>query len=260
MNRHISLKMLIPYLCRMLPTFSIIIPSRFASTRFPGKPLADIGGKSMIQRVWDAAISVKEASHVIVATDDEKIFTHVGSFGNVVNTDSSHPSGTDRCQEAYRKSNMLSEVIVNLQGDEPFIKPEQIMALVMMFQDPKVQIATLKKEIFDAEEIDNPNIVKVVTDKNNRALYFSRSRIPYMRGIDENMQYYRHIGMYAYRANILEEICQLAPSALENTEKLEQLRWLENGFHIAVAETHWQSPAVDTPEDLEKAIAFFHSL
>jgi len=241
----------------MHPSFCIIIPARYASTRFPGKPLADISGKTMIHRVWDAASTVKDALMVIVATDDDAILDHVSQFGKAIRTGSHHPSGTDRCFEAFQNSGIVADVIVNLQGDEPFIKPEQILALVSMFQNPDVQIATLKKEIFDASEMDDPNVVKVVTDIHNKALYFSRSRIPYMRDVDPKMQYYRHIGMYAYRKNSLAEITQLAPSALENTEKLEQLRWLENGYHIAVAETFWQSPAVDTPEDLEKAIAFF---
>lgn len=239
-----------------MPSFCIIIPARYASTRFPGKPLADIGGKSMIRRVWEAARSVEGAKDVIIATDDERIYEHASAFAHVVYTSPEHPSGTDRCNEAYLKSNVNADILVNLQGDEPFIKPEQVLALVKMFNDPGVQIATLKKEIFNAEEIDNPNVVKVVTDAFNRALYFSRSRIPYMREKDEKMQYYRHIGMYAYRSAALQAITKLPTSPLENTEKLEQLRWLENGYHIAVAETHWQSPAIDTPADLEKAIAF----
>jgi 3-deoxy-manno-octulosonate cytidylyltransferase (CMP-KDO synthetase) len=236
--------------------FCIIIPARYASTRFPGKPLADIGGISMVQRVWEAASASTDHSGIAVATDDERIASHVGAFGTAIMTSSLHPSGTDRCMEAYEKSGFDADVIVNIQGDEPFIKPEQINALVAMFENPQVQIATLKKNITAEEDIDNPNVVKVVTALDDKALYFSRSRIPYNRENDNDPQYYRHIGMYAYRTLVLKEITQLPPSSLELTEKLEQLRWLENGYHIAVAETQWQSPAVDTPEDLEKARLF----
>lgn len=210
----------------------------------------------MIQRVWDVASGCANHSGVAVATDDARILKHVSGFGEAILTNPDHPSGTDRCYEAFMKSGFDADVIVNLQGDEPFIKPEQIISLVEMFYDPEVQIATLKKEIFSAEEVDNPNVVKVVTDTRGKALYFSRSRIPFLRDGNLGMRYFRHLGMYAYRRESLDKITRLAPSMLEETEKLEQLRWLENGYHIAVAETHWQSPAVDTPEDLEKARAF----
>ncbi|MFN4914637.1 MAG: 3-deoxy-manno-octulosonate cytidylyltransferase [Sphingomonadales bacterium] len=236
--------------------FCILIPARYGSTRFPGKPLADIGGMSMIKRVWTAASSCVNHSGIAVATDDERIQEHVNTFGTAIMTGIQHPSGTDRCMEAYEKSGMDADIIVNIQGDEPFIRGEQIMALISMFESPDVQIATLKKAITDESEADNPNVVKVVTDVHDKALYFSRSRIPFSRENDTKTTYYRHIGMYAYRASVLSEITKLQPSHLELTEKLEQLRWLENGYHIAVAETHWQSPAVDTPEDLEKATDF----
>lgn len=240
----------------MHPSFCIIIPARYASTRFPGKPLADIDGKSMIERVYDAAKNVGGAVDVIVATDDERIRAHAAQFAKVVMTNSNHPSGTDRCAEAFALSNIPCDVVVNLQGDEPFIKPSQVRDLVQLFENAAIQIATLKKELFDHDQIDDPNVVKVVTDTMGKALYFSRSRIPYLRDNANGPRSFKHIGMYAYRVETLMEITRLKPTMLEETEKLEQLRWLENGYHIAVAETHWQSPAVDTPEDLEKAIAF----
>lgn len=236
--------------------FCIIIPARFGSTRFPGKPLADLDGVSMIRRVWDAASSCAGHSGIAVATDDERIASHVNHFGRAIMTSAEHPSGTDRCMEAFEKSGFDADVVVNIQGDEPFIKQEQIISLVALFKNPDVQIATLKKAIVDRDEIDNPNVVKVVTDKKNKALYFSRSRIPFARDVESKTAYFRHIGMYAYRKEALKAITLLPPSFLEETEKLEQLRWLENGYHIAVGETHWQSPAVDTPEDLERAKAF----
>lgn len=210
----------------------------------------------MIHRVWDCARACPGSSGVAVATDDVRIAEHVQSFGLAIMTADHHPSGTDRCHEAYIRSGFQADIVVNIQGDEPFIKPEQVLALVEMFQDPQVQIATLKKEIYDAADIDNPNVVKVVCDNRGRALYFSRSRVPYMREGHDHLRYFRHIGMYAYRASVLADITGLKPTVLEETEKLEQLRWLENGYHIAVAETQWQSPAVDTPADLEAAIAF----
>ncbi len=240
----------------MQPRFCIIIPARYESTRFPGKPLAEIGGKSMIQRVYEVAKAVPFASEVIVATDDARIYNHVANFGQAVYTSNQHPSGTDRCCEAYANSGSDAEIIVNIQGDEPFIKPEQVLALIELFKDESVQIATLKKEITSLSDIADPNQVKVVCDVYQKALYFSRSPIPFNRNNDSGIQYFRHLGMYAYRKKALFEIADLAPSILENAEKLEQLRWLENGYHIAVAETQWQSPAVDTPEDLEKARQF----
>lgn len=244
----------------MLPSFCIIIPARFASTRFPGKPLADIDGKSMIRRVYDAARSVGGADDVFVATDDDRIQSHASEFSKVLMTSKEHPSGTDRCAEAFFQSKIQCDVVVNLQGDEPFIKPSQVRELLRLFENPQVQIATLKKEIFDKDQIDDPNIVKVVTDTKNRALYFSRSRIPFQRDTDSAQRYFRHLGMYAYRSEILMEITRLTPTELEQSEKLEQLRWLENGYNIAVAETHWQSLSIDTPEDLQKAIEFLRSV
>ncbi|MBL7812421.1 MAG: 3-deoxy-manno-octulosonate cytidylyltransferase [Bacteroidetes bacterium] len=244
----------------MQSTFSIVIPARYASTRFPGKPLADLNGKTMIRRVFEAASAVPGAQEVIIATDDEKIYDHTHSFARTVLTRPDHPSGTDRCAEILGHLMKPCDVVVNLQGDEPFIRPEQVLQLVGLFSDPGVQIGTLKKALYNAEETDNPNTVKVVCDRRGRALYFSRSRIPYYREPGPEVQYFRHIGMYAYRVGTLQEISGLQPSVLENAEKLEQLRWLEAGYHIAVAETNWQSPAIDTPEDLEKALLFMKNL
>lgn len=240
-------------------SFCIVIPARYQSTRFPGKPLASIGNKSMIRRVYEAAASVEGAEAVMVATDHPLIVNHVAEFGRVINTSAEHPSGTDRCFEAYQQSEINSRIIVNIQGDEPFIKTEQIEALLNLFKNDEVQIATLKKEIVSVIEINDPNIVKVVTGDGGRALYFSRSAIPYNRDNSTGVKYYRHIGMYAYRASVLAEITKLQVSPLEQIEKLEQLRWLEAGYQIYVAETNWQSPAVDTPEDLIKAEEFLKS-
>jgi 3-deoxy-manno-octulosonate cytidylyltransferase (CMP-KDO synthetase) len=238
-----------------------IIPARYASTRFPGKPLAMINGKTMIQRVYEQALSSKLLSKVIVATDDERIKNCVEEFGGtVVMTSQNHKSGTDRCFEAisiFLKENKINkaDVAVNIQGDEPFINPVQIDILCSCFDNNETQIATLIKKIKSPEELLNPNVVKVVTDKTNRALYFSRSAIPYFRGkeigewINYN-DYYKHIGIYAYRLECLEKIAALEMSALEKSESLEQLRWLENGFSIHARITDFESNAVDTPEDL----------
>ena len=256
-----------------------IIPARYASTRFPGKPLADLGGKPMIQRVYEQAKKV--LTTVIVATDDQRIFDSVKSFGGeVVMTSPNHTCGTDRVYEAYQiytaqqqnNSELLNHndtVVVNIQGDEPFIQPEQIQALMDCFP---TEIATLVHP-FGANDtwndLTNPNYVKVAIARENtnlndttigRALYFSRSAIPYLRGVEQTEwllqgQHYRHIGMYAYRADVLQKITQLQPSVLEKLESLEQLRWLENGLTIRVALTHHASIGIDTPEDLQYAIS-----
>ena len=256
-----------------------IIPARYASTRFPGKPLADLGGKPMIQRVYEQAKKV--LTTVIVATDDQRIFDCVKSFGGeVVMTSPNHTCGTDRVYEAYQiySSDLLNSsellnhqdiVVVNIQGDEPFIQPEQIQALMDCFP---TEIATLVHP-FNANDtwndLVNPNYVKVAIARENtnlndttigRALYFSRSAIPYLRGVEQTEwllqgQHYRHIGMYAYRADVLQKITQLQPSVLEKLESLEQLRWLENGLTIRVALTHHASIGIDTPEDLQYAIS-----
>ena len=225
-----------------------IIPSRYASSRFPGKPLVDIGGKTMIRRVYEQAVQAKSLSEVIVATDDESIFKEVQSFGgNVIMTSASHNNGTERCAEIALT--LDADVIINIQGDEPFIHSEQIDLLANLFTDANVQIGTLIKEHALNEELENPARIKVVLNKNMEALYFSRSVIPYLRdGIAH--QYYKHIGIYGYRKNILNEIVKLLPSPLELAESLEQLRWLENGYRIKCAVTTHDSLSVDTPEDL----------
>ncbi|HJB73029.1 3-deoxy-manno-octulosonate cytidylyltransferase [Barnesiella sp. An22] len=239
-----------------------IIPARYASTRFPGKPLADMKGKYMIQRVYEQARKVLD--HVCVATDDDRIFNAVQSFGGeVVMTSAQHRSGTDRCFEAYRTLGGHEDVVINIQGDEPFIKPEQIESLIACFDSPQIQIATLVRP-FEASEgyeaLANPNSPKVVLNERHEALYFSRSVIPYLRGVEPaewlaRHTYYKHIGMYGYRADVLGQITCLPQSSLELAESLEQLRWLQNGYTIKVGITTQETIGIDTPADLEKAIA-----
>ena len=241
-----------------------IIPARYASTRFPGKPLADLGGKPMIQRVYEQA--KKALADVVVATDDERIYNCVKAFGGeVVMTRADHKCGTDRCLEAFEKLSIQGEaVVINIQGDEPFIQPEQIEAIKSCFDDATTQIATLVKPFTEAdgmEALENPNTPKVVMAPDGTALLFSRSVIPYLRGIDKSEWlaqhlHYKHIGMYAYRAQVLKQITQLPQTPMEKAESLEQLRWLENGYKIKVAVCHTASIGIDTPADLERAIAF----
>jgi 3-deoxy-manno-octulosonate cytidylyltransferase (CMP-KDO synthetase) len=236
-----------------------IIPARYASTRFPGKPLVDIGGKTMIQRVYEQA-SKANLQQVVVATDDGRIADVVRAFGGtVVLTGAQHLSGTDRCFEAYTRYDAPFDCIINIQGDEPFIQPEQINLVISCFDSPATQLATLIKQISDPAELLNPNTPKVITDSRQQAIYFSRQPIPYFRGAEpaswlQHHTYYKHIGIYGYRADILEQITRLPPSPLELAESLEQLRWLENGFHIMTARTTQENIGIDTPADLEKAI------
>ncbi len=254
-----------------------IIPARYASSRFPGKPLAEICGKPMIQRVYEQASKVLD--NVIVATDDERIYDCVKAFGGrVYMTSSEHRCGTDRICEAYQLYRQWAigngqwvmgdaeTVVVNIQGDEPFIQPEQIKAVMDCFP---TDIATLAKpytESDDLQELLTPNIVKVVfSQQTGEALYFSRSVIPYLRGVEQiewlrKGQYFSHIGLYAYRADVLMRITQLPQSPLEQAESLEQLRWLENGLKIKVAVSHTKSIGIDTPEDLQQAIEYFQTL
>lgn len=239
-----------------------IIPARYASTRFPGKPLVSIKGKTMIQRVYEQ--TKLALNHVCVATDDQRIAEHVISFGgNVVMTRENHPSGTDRCAEAVLKfeaqNHLKADVVINVQGDEPFIDPQQIRQLNELFDEPETEIATLIKPITDHEALFNPNKVKVVISKKGEALYFSRSCIPFIRGTEkekwmEKNTFYHHIGMYGYRKNVLFELCGLEKGTLEMAESLEQLRWLENGYKINTAITQIEGLSVDTPEDLELLI------
>ncbi len=239
----------------------ILIPARYASTRFPGKPLAEIGGKPVIRHVTEKAMQV--AGDVFVATDDRRIYDCVVNFGGkAVMTSPEHRSGTDRCYEAFCRiagqTEKTFDVVVNIQGDEPFILPEQVTSLLACFEDPEVQIATLAKKFECNDDIFDPNKVKVVCTAGGKALYFSRSAIPFCRGVDgkqwlESTPFYKHVGMYAYRPEVLKEITSLAPGKLEKAESLEQLRWLENGYNIAVRFTDHESIGIDTPEDLEKA-------
>lgn len=241
-----------------------IIPARYASTRFPGKPLVDMAGKPMIQRVYEQAR--KALNEVWVATDDERIEKAVKQFGgNVVMTSDKHRSGTDRCCEAFKKTGSDADVIINIQGDEPFIHVSQIDLLKGCFDNPSVDIATLIKPIpQDADfekDLFNPNIPKVVVNKSFEALYFSRSVIPYVRGKEhtewlKDHTYFKHLGIYAYRTNIISELTQLEPSPLEIAESLEQLRWLENGYKIKTGVTTEETIGIDTPEDMEKALRF----
>ncbi|MDF9829834.1 3-deoxy-manno-octulosonate cytidylyltransferase [Parabacteroides sp. PF5-6] len=241
-----------------------IIPARYASTRFPGKPLADMKGKPMIQRVYEQVCGILDK--VCVATDDQRIVEAVEAFGGeVVLTSDQHRSGTDRCYEAYTLVGEGYDILINIQGDEPFIRPEQIETLKSCFTDPTVDIATLVKPFRADDDFEsalfNANTPKVVFNRNQEALYFSRSIIPYIRGEKHTEwlrthTFYKHIGLYAYRAHVLREITRLPQSALELAESLEQLRWLENGYKIKVGITHQETIGIDTPEDMEKALAY----
>jgi 3-deoxy-manno-octulosonate cytidylyltransferase (CMP-KDO synthetase) len=241
-----------------------VIPARYASSRFPGKPLVDILGKTMIRRVYEQAIKCDQLNRVVVATDDDRIASEVQSFGGeFVMTSSLHPSGTDRCAETARLLNLQDDdVVINIQGDEPFIDPCQIAALCSCFQDETVELATLVKSFRQAEEVHRDSTIKVVLNNQQYALYFSRSVIPFTRevpadGVIPLETYVQHIGIYGYRAATLQKIAQLSPSFLENTEKLEQLRWLENGYRILTARSEHESFSVDTPEDLIKISSHF---
>ncbi len=233
-----------------------IIPARMASTRLPEKPLIDIGGISMIQRVYEQAIKSKVLDKVIVATDHPKIVEHVKRFGgNVQLTSKEHKNGTERCAELIEIIPSSFDVIINIQGDEPFINPSIIDTLATCFNDGEVEIATLAKPYSNRELIEKASIVKVVIDTTNKALYFSRSLIPFNRE-GKTVDYLKHIGIYAYRSKVLKEISMLEESSLEKIELLEQLRWLENGYLIKVAITEHESISIDTPEDLIEAEKF----
>lgn len=238
-----------------------IIPARYASSRFPGKPLTVINGKSMIQRVYEQASKCDSLNKVIVATDDDRIKSAVEAFkGNVILTSENHKSGTDRCSEVVEflgVENQIFDVVVNIQGDEPYINPQQISQVVSCFSNQDVEIATLAKRISSSDELFNTNINKVIFDKAGNAIYFSRHPIPFQQNKPkenwlDNLEYFKHIGIYAYRSKTLSEITALQQSKLEVAESLEQLRWLENGYKIRVVETEYESVAVDTPEDLSK--------
>lgn len=235
-----------------------IIPARYQSTRFPGKPLVDILGKPMIQRVYEQCKKSTLLSEIIVATDDERIASVVKDFGGkVMLTKESHPSGTDRCLEVLENYKEPVDVVINIQGDEPFIDPNQIDSLAKLFGDPKTQIATLIKKISHQEELFNSNVVKAVINKHSEALYFSRQAIPFIRGKEteewlNNFTFNKHIGIYGFKADVLRSIGLLQASSLELAESLEQNRWLENGFSIKTAYTDLESVAIDSPADLLK--------
>lgn len=242
-----------------------IIPARYASGRFPGKPLAMIHGKSMIRRVYEQAMQCQTLDTLVVATDDQRIYDHVAGFGRVVMTGTGHTSGTARCLEAFEKIKAdkkysSSDGIINIQGDEPFIDPGQIDQIIHHLKDPGKHIITLAKKIENEAEIHNANVVKVVFSQSGKAMYFSRAGIPYIRpdGAKEKPAgrgtHYKHLGIYGYRAGILERIVSLPESSLEAAEKLEQLRWMQQDFEIFVEETYTESVAIDTPEDLERVL------
>lgn len=264
-----------------------VIPARYASTRFEGKPLVEIKGKTMIQRVYEQVQKAKNLAKVVVATDDERIFNHVQAFGGeVMMTSTAHQSGTDRCAEVIDKINtdliinslgiknepilfdkitpkrkkITFDAVVNIQGDEPFIDPSQIDKLVEILGNTEGGIATLAKRMDSQEAIHNPNIVKVVFSEKGKALYFSRSPIPFLRSVKiedwhKTSHFYKHIGLYAYSTSILRDIAKLPPSPLERIESLEQLRWLENGYSISVGITDLETIGIDTPNDLEKVLS-----
>lgn len=243
--------------------FIAIIPARYASTRFPGKPLAMLGGKPVIERVYEQVAGVLDDA--VVATDDERIYDAVLAFGGRAEmTSPDHKSGTDRCWEAYLKQGKTYDVVVNVQGDEPFVRASQLEAVKRCFDDPATDIATLVRPFAATdglEALENPNSPKVVLDAQSRALYFSRSVIPYLRGVERSEwlarhTFYKHIGLYAFRTEVLRAVTALPQSALEKAESLEQLRWLENGYKIGVGVTDAETIGIDTPEDLEKAEAF----
>jgi 3-deoxy-manno-octulosonate cytidylyltransferase (CMP-KDO synthetase) len=234
-----------------------IIPARYASTRFPGKPLIEIQGKSMIQRVYEQALKAASLTKVVVATDDERIALAVSNFGGeCILTGETHQSGTDRCAEVSQYFPDFN-IVINIQGDEPFINPKQIDLLVSCFEQRHVQLATLIKEISTNDELFNHNIPKVVTNSKQEAVYFSRQTIPYLRNLEKDKwlnahRFYKHIGIYGYTTPTLHEITKLQPSSLEIAESLEQLRWIENGYAIQTRITTIETIAIDTPEDLDK--------
>lgn len=235
-----------------------LIPSRYGSSRFPGKPLANIMGKSMIRRVYEQACKASSLQKVIIATDDLRILDHVKEWGgNVMMTSTHHASGTDRCQEVLSAQQEDFDIVVNIQGDEPFIDPTQIEKVTECFINQETQISSLAKKITQKEELFSPNCVKVVIGEDDHALYFSRAVIPYLRGIEEEDYlkkglFYKHLGIYAYRASVLNDLCKLPQSILEKAESLEQLRWLSAGYKISMGVTEIEGLSVDTPEDLLK--------
>jgi 3-deoxy-manno-octulosonate cytidylyltransferase (CMP-KDO synthetase) len=238
-----------------------IIPARFASTRFPGKPLVDIAGKTMIQRVMEQVSASNRLDYVLVATDDDRIHQHVQGLGyRSVMTSPAHQSGTDRCAEAWILSGLHADAVINIQGDEPLVEVEQLHQLIDLIQQTDVQIATLIKPIKDLDQLLDFNKVKVVCNGAGRAMYFSRQPIPMCRGYEmeswlQQANYFKHLGIYAYRVEALRQIVSWQPSDLEKTESLEQLRWLEGDMPIHTAVTHIETPSIDTPQDLAALLA-----
>ncbi len=239
-----------------------VIPARYESTRFPGKPLVMLGGKPLIQWVWDGVRSMSGLDDVVVATDDERIATAVRGFGGrAMMTSSNHRSGTDRCCEVVstlKAQDREYDVVLNVQGDEPFVNQEQLYKLINCFVQESVQIATLKTRIRSTEELFSPDNVKVVCNSRGEAIYFSRQPIPYMRGVEQSQwlerhEYYKHVGIYAFRAGIMDRLKVLPPSPLEKCESLEQLRWIEQGYTLRVVETEEANIGIDRPEDLAQA-------
>ncbi|MEZ4720672.1 MAG: 3-deoxy-manno-octulosonate cytidylyltransferase [Flavobacteriales bacterium] len=235
-----------------------IIPARYGSTRFPGKPLIEIQGKSMIQRVYERASKSSALSKVVVATDDERIYKHVEQFGHVVMTSSEHPSGTDRCLEAYKNLGEDYDVVINIQGDEPLLDPDQLDMLASCFEAADCQIATLVTTFKSEELLFDSSKVKVIRDQQGNALYFSRQCIPFQQGREKDWMssynYLQHVGIYAFRSEVLAEVAKLPQSSLEKAESLEQLRWLDNGYSIRVELCDHNGISVDVPEDLNRVI------
>jgi 3-deoxy-manno-octulosonate cytidylyltransferase (CMP-KDO synthetase) len=241
-----------------------IIPARYGSTRFEGKPLALINGKMMIQRVYEQAKKADRLAEVVVATDDERIFNAVVGFGGkAVMTSTNHKSGTDRCREVVDKIGVGFDAVINIQGDEPYINPLQINQIAELISDKDTPLASLCKPISDYDELVSHNAVKVVFDKDGKALYFSRYAIPFMRNVDDDKiwmskrTFYKHIGIYAYKTDVLREVSALPQSGLEMAESLEQLRWLENGYTVRMGVTEFESYSVDVPEDIIKIEKIF---
>jgi 3-deoxy-manno-octulosonate cytidylyltransferase (CMP-KDO synthetase) len=240
-----------------------IIPARYQSVRFPGKPLVDLSGRVMIVRTYEQVSKVKQLTDVLVATDDERIYNTIQAIGGkALMTSSAHVSGTERCADALEQLNpdIKNTVVVNIQGDEPFIQPQQIEELISCFDDANTQIATLVKRIDSEDNLHNPNVVKVVLSNSGNVLYFSRSMIPFVRdAVLEGVPFYKHIGIYAYRAETLNEIVKIPASSLEKAESLEQLRWLQAGYKVQTYITQYEDTiGIDTMEDVEKAISYIH--
>lgn len=236
-----------------------IIPSRYGSSRFPGKPLIDLMGKSMIQRVYEQAKKCETFTDVVVATDDQRIYDHVSDFGGLVMmTNTDHSSGTERCGEVIEKYNDY-DIVVNIQGDEPLIRPEQLTDLVAVFKSETVEIGTIVKAMSNEADIRNPNRIKVVLDKAKNGIYFSRSPIPHIANTQhsnwlDKTTFYKHIGIYAWRTKTLKELLNLEATSLEKLESLEQLRWIFNGYSIRTVETTIETPNIDVPEDVEAVL------